>query len=115
MEFINTNPKGNRILHVMPDENNHPQFGAWYFNADNFDLLFGLLEAEHIDIEYLEKGENNYLVGCRRGDPDTGIIVMKYTREGEEGDEDYILHDIVFGEDFVVACDIVDKYYRSEE
>ena len=115
MKFINTNPKGDRILHVMPDENNHPQFGAWYYIADNFNLLFGLLEAEDIDIENLDKGDKHYLVLQRRGNRDTGIIVIKYTRAGDGEDQDYIFHDIVFGEDFIVACDIIEKYYKTAE
>ncbi len=111
MKIINTNPKGNRILHVIPDENDHPQFGAWYFNAENTDLLFVLLEAEHIDFQNLDIGDSHYLVGQRRGNPDTGAIAIKYTREGEEGDKDYIIHDIVFGEDFAVAFTIINDYY----
>lgn len=111
MEIINTNTKGNRILHVIPDENNHPQFGAWYFNAENTDLLFVLLEAEHIDFQNLDIGDRSYLIGRRRGKPDTGAIAIKYTREGEEGDKDYIIHDIVFGEDFAVAATIINDYY----
>ena len=113
MEIINTNPKGNRILHVIPDENNFPQIGAWYFKAAAPDLLFGLLEAEHIDFQNLEKGGKNYLIGQRRDDPSTGAVAIKYTKEGEEGDQDYIIHDIVFGEDFVIACDIIEKYYNG--
>jgi len=115
MEIINTNPKGNRILHVIPDENDHPQFGAWYFNAENADLLFVLLEAEHIDFQNMDIGDRHYLVGRRRGEPDTGAIVIKYTREGEEGDKDYIIHDIVFGENFAVACDVIERYYNSSD
>ncbi len=111
MEIINTNPKGNRILHVVPDENNHPQISMWYFKADKPELLFSLLEAEHIDFQNLDIGDRSYLIGRRRGKPDTGAIAIKYTREGKEGDKDYIIHDIVFGEDFAVAVTIINDYY----
>ena len=113
MEIINTNPKGNRILHVVPDEKNLPQISMWYFRADEPELLFSLLEAEHIDFQNMDIGDRHYLVGQRRGKSDTGAIVIKYTREGEEGDKDYIIHDIVFGEDFAVACDIMERFYGT--
>ncbi len=114
MEFITTNPKGNRIVYVKPDENNLPQISCWYFVADNWDLLFGLLEADDIKIDTLDKYENRkYLILQRRDNQGSGAIAIKYTREGEEGDQDYIIHDIDFGEDFNVAADIIMKYYDA--
>ena len=108
MKIINTNPNGNRILHTVKNERNYPDVSFWYFNADNMDLLFGLLEADDIKIDTWEKGEDcNYLICQRRDDQSTGAVALKFTREGEEEIQDYVIHDIGYEEGFVLAMEII--------
>ncbi len=114
MKLVTTEPRGNRILYVIPDENNLPQFSCWYLKAEKLELIFALLDAENIDVRYMNKADDrNYMVCQKRDHPENGAVVIKYTREGEAEDQDYVLHDIVFGEDLSVAMDIMIKYYKG--